>query len=222
MSGHPKGKTMKSILQGVSVITHSAVRIQKAITVYVDPFEIADDPHDADIICCTHDHYDHFSPKDIRKVKNDSTVLILTPSCSDELLDEFDDSHIIRVLPNQSFTCKGIHIETVRAYNVHNSFHPYANNYVGYVLETDGCRYYIVGDSDANEDVLKTRCDVIFIPVGGKYTMDAKEAAKAVNQMDIAAAIPTHYGSITGDKSDGETFKSLLDDPKKGVIMLKF
>ncbi len=35
--------------------------------------------------------------------------------------------------------------------------------------------------------------DVLFVPVGGLYTIDAKEAAAIVNQIEPKIVIPMHY-----------------------------
>lgn len=43
-------------------------------------------------------------------------------------------------------------------------------------------------------------------------TMNYKEAARLINKMKPKIAIPTHYGSIVGNKSDGEDFKRLIDE----------
>lgn len=48
--------------------------------IYIDPFEISEEPafdDKADILLITHEHFDHCSPEDIRKVgRSDSTTLI--------------------------------------------------------------------------------------------------------------------------------------------------
>lgn len=36
--------------------------------------------------------------------------------------------------------------------------------------------------------------------------MDTKEAAKLANTIDVKVIIPTHYGEIVGEKTDGEEF----------------
>ena len=65
-------------LDNVRVLTHSAIRIesQDDAVLYFDPFQLAEAPHDADIIFITHDHYDHFSPEDAVKVLKDTTVVV--------------------------------------------------------------------------------------------------------------------------------------------------
>ena len=61
-------------------------------------------------------------------------------------------------------------------------FHPKENGWVGYIIELDGIRYYIAGDTDITEESKKVKCDVAFVPVGGTFTMDYKEAANLINE----------------------------------------
>jgi L-ascorbate metabolism protein UlaG (beta-lactamase superfamily) len=35
------------------------------VEVHFDPFQISAEAHDADLICITHAHYDHFDPESI-------------------------------------------------------------------------------------------------------------------------------------------------------------
>ena len=68
-----------------------------------------------------------------------------------------------------------------------------------------------------NENI---KCDIALIPVGGKYTMDYKEASKLVNKIKPELVIPTHYGSIVGSKDDGLRFKELVDKNIKVEILI--
>jgi L-ascorbate metabolism protein UlaG (beta-lactamase superfamily) len=56
--------------------------------------------------------------------------------------------------------------------------------------------------------------DIAFLPVGGTYTMNAEEAARAVEIIKPKVAVPIHYGSIVGSKKDAEKFKSLVKAAK--------
>jgi len=66
------------MLNGIEVLCHSSIRIDKHLIMYIDPYKIKDETHDADIIFCTHDHTDHFSEEDILKVKNENTIFVGT------------------------------------------------------------------------------------------------------------------------------------------------
>ncbi len=61
-----------------------------------------------------------------------------------------------------------------------------------------------------NEDVRKVQCDIALIPIGGHYTMDKKQGAEYIAALKPKAVIPTHYGSIIGDKTDGQEFSNAL------------
>lgn len=195
----------------IRVLTHSSIRIEGEQVVYFDPFNIDAEYHDADIICVTHEHFDHYSPEDIAKVKNDSTVLVCPESIKDKLGNSgFDAEFIELVAPGDELEINDVKIDVFPAYNVGKQFHPQANKWVGYVVTMNGTRYYIAGDTDINDDVKSVRCDVALLPVGGTYTMTAEEAAELAKLIKPRAAIPTHYGSVAGRPEDGEHFAALL------------
>ena len=60
-----------------------------------------------------------------------------------------------------------------------------------------------------------------FVPIGGTYTMTAKEAAKLVNEINPKIAVPIHYGLIVGTKEDANIFKENLNSDIKCEIMIK-
>lgn len=209
------------MLENIQVLTHSSIKISKNIIIYVDPFNIEKNYNDADIIFITHSHYDHYSEKDIEKVRKENTFFVVPEDVKIELLHKgISNNKIESVKPNQTGEILGIKFEAIPAYNVNKKFHPKENNWVGYIIEIDGTRYYIAGDTDINEDNLKVKCDVCFVPVGGTYTMDYKEAAQFVNQIKPKIAVPIHYGSIVGTMQDAEQFISLLDENIKGEILM--
>ena len=198
-------------LKGINVLKHSSIRISKGKIIYIDPFQIDIESHDADLILCTHSHYDHFSPRDIKKVANEGTVLMVTEDCVEEARKiGFLDENIVSVKPEESFDYKGILIETVPAYNKFKIFHPRKNNWVGYILTIDEIKYYIAGDTDKTKEACNVECDVAFLPIGGTYTMNYKEAASLCYKIKPKCAIPTHYGSIVGELGYGMEFKKLI------------
>ena len=209
------------MLEKIEVLTHSSIKISKNKIIYVDPFNIEKNYNDADTIFITHSHYDHYSEKDIEKVRKENTFFVVPEDVKNELLHKgISNDKIISVKPNQTGEILGIKFEVIPAYNVNKKFHPKENNWVGYIIEIDGTRYYIAGDTDINEDNLKVKCDACFVPVGGTYTMDYKEAAQFVNQIKPKIAVPIHYGSIVGTENDAEQFISLLDENIKGEILM--
>ena len=209
------------MLNNIEVLYHSSIRIKKEKTIYIDPFKIDRNYNDADIIFITHDHYDHYSEEDIDKVINENTVIVIPEELLTKVLKKgINKNAIITVEPNQKYMVQGIKFETVPAYNTNKIFHPKENGWVGYVIEINGIKYYIAGDTDITEENKKVKCDVAFVPVGGTYTMDFKEAAQLVNEIQPKVAVPIHYGSVVGTKQDAEEFIKLLHTNIKGVILM--
>ena len=66
------------------------------------------------------------------------------------------------------------------------------------------------------------RCDVALVPVGGTYTMNAKQAAELVNAIRPATAIPTHYGGPVGNEKDCEEFAAKVDPEIKVEIIKQY
>lgn len=208
------------MLSGIEVLCHSSIRIHKHLVMYIDPYKIIQEKHDADIIFCTHTHYDHFSPEDILKIKNDRTIFVGTEdSYINAMKLGFSENRIIIVDQNDQYEILGIKFETVPAYNIEKQYHPKENNWVGYILEIDKKRYYIAGDTDLIPEIKIINCDVALVPIGGRFTMNAKEAASLINTIEPKIGIPTHYGEIVGTHDDAELFKKLV---KEGIEVKLF
>ena len=210
------------MLENIEVLYHSSIRIKKEKTIYIDPFKIDRNYNDADIVFITHDHYDHYSEEDIDKVINENTTIIIPEELLTKLLRKgINKNAIITVEPNKNYMVQGIKFETISAYNTNKTFHPKENGWVGYIIIINGIRYYIAGDTDITEENKQVKCDVAFVPVGGTYTMDFKEAASLINEIKPKIAIPIHYGSIVGTEQDAIDFIRLLHPEIKGIILMK-
>lgn len=210
------------MLEGIEVLYHSSIKITKGLIIYFDPFKIDREYHDADIIFITHSHYDHYSEEDINKVRKENTKIVAPLDLLDNLLTiGFTKESITIVKPNENYNVNGLQFKTVSAYNNNKRFHPKENNWVGYLIAIDGITYYIAGDTDITEENRQVKCDVAFVPIGGTYTMDYKEAAKLINEIKPQIAIPTHYASIVGTKEDGIKFAKLLEPEIEYKIFIK-
>lgn len=210
------------MLDNIEINCHSSIKIIKEKIIYVDPFKIAKELHDADVIFITHEHWDHYSEEDIYKVKKENTIIVAPNSLQDVILESgFEKEKILTVEPNNEYEICNVKFETVPSYNVDKNFHPKENEWVGYIIELQDTRYYIAGDTDITDENKNVKCDVALVPVGGTYTMTVSEAAKLVNIIEPKIAIPTHYGEIVGNKNDGKDFVGLLNSNIKGIILIK-
>ena len=196
----------------INITSHSSIKITGSKTIWFDPFEISTPTNDADIIFITHSHYDHYSPDDIKKVRNESTIIVAPRDKSIE--SDYE------VSPGDVFDISGIKIEVIPAYNIAKLFHPKSKKWVGYLVTMDNRTYYVCGDTDATTEALNVKCDVLLVPCGGKYTMNTSEAAVLANTIMPETAIPTHYGSVVGKHDDGEEFKRQLNPEIKCNILI--
>ena len=210
------------MLADIEVLYHSCIRMNKEKMIYIDPYHIEKNYNDADMIFITHDHYDHYSEEDIDKVRKNNTIFIVPENLLNKLIKKgINDENIITLDPGDAENIDGIKVEAIHSYNIDKPFHPKENNWLGYVIEIDGVRYYIAGDTDITEENKKIKCDVAFVPVGGTYTMNFSEAAQLINIIKPKIAVPIHYGSVVGTKQDATDFVKLLYPTTKGIILMK-
>ena len=208
----------------IEVFTHSSIRIKgNSTTIYVDPFKIREEFHDADYVFVTHQHYDHFSIEDILKVATADTILVVPESMVDDAMEiERSVKEIVTVRPGENKDIAGLSVEAVHAYNNIKPFHPKRAQWVGYVLTVDDKRIYIAGDTGLTRESKEVKCDIAMVPIGGTYTMDAKRAAELINVIKPEVAIPIHYGSVVGKPSDAAHFADLVKEPVKVVTKIQY
>lgn len=210
------------MLENINVLCHSAIRLEiDNKIIYIDPYSLTSNANDADLIFITHDHYDHFSIENIKKVEKSNTIFIIPESMLENAIKSgIKENRIIKIKPNQNYKYENLKIETIPAYNVNKKFHPKENNWVGYLIEYNNVVYYIAGDTDITNENKKVKCDIAFVPIGGTYTMNYKEAAKLINEIKPKFVVPIHYGKIVGTKQDALNFEKLLNEDIKCKIMI--
>jgi L-ascorbate metabolism protein UlaG (beta-lactamase superfamily) len=209
-----KGDT--GMTDNIHWLGHDGFKIIGSKTIYTDPYKLSGGLEKADIILITHDHYDHCSPDDVAKIQGKDTVIVATPGCAGKLT-----GNVKIVKPGDKLSVGGVDIEAVPSYNINKKFHPKANKWVGYIFSLDGTSIYLAGDTDRIPEMKNYHCDVALLPVGGTYTMTAEEAAQAALDIKPKVAIPMHYGSVVGDKSDAQRFARELEGKIKVVILPK-
>jgi L-ascorbate metabolism protein UlaG (beta-lactamase superfamily) len=208
------------MMDGVTLNYQSSIRIEKNNEIiYFDPYKITDSKNDANYIFITHSHYDHFSKEDIKKVMNDNTKFVVTSDIESDIKAlGVSDSNILVTYPNETHEIGDLTFDAIPSYNISKSYHKKSYNWVGYNVIIDGTSYFTVGDSDVTDELKNVKCDVIFVPVGGTYTMTDSEASKLVNEIKPKYAVPVHYGEVGSDKN-ASNFVSQLDSDIKGIIL---
>ncbi len=167
------------------------------------------DPHDgegiglprpdvkADIVTVSHGHFDHANGVDI--VSKPDTVVIKSP---------------------EERSVKGITVKGIATFHDNVRGGMRGNNVV-FTIQIDGLTFCHLGDlgHTLSEEQLKEigRVDVLLIPVGGNYTIDATEAAQIVESMRPRIAIPMHYKTkgLTVNIADAEAFLKGRENVKR-------
>ena len=213
------------MLNSIELIAQNAIRIRKQENkvIYFDPFKLGMDyQNDADFIFITHSHFDHFSPEDILKIKKDETKIIATEDIKIEIKKiGFDDKNVLLVKPNNEYKIGEIEFRTILAYNIKKDFHKKEFNWVGYIVDIEGEKVYIAGDTDNTEEARNVECDIACIPVGGTYTMNYEEAVELIKSIRPQIAIPTRYKTIVGTEEDAYRFKEMLQGKVDVSIIMK-
>ena len=204
----------------IQINCHSSICVNNNI--YFDPINIDEKRSDADYIFVTHSHYDHLEISSIQKIMMQNTKIIATGDVINELIkNNINSDNIFVVEPNKKYKLNDITFETFSSYNINKQFHPKQNGWVGYRVVVDNVSYVVCGDTDLTEELKNIKCDVLFVPIGGTYTMDATEGAILANIIKPKLVIPVHYGSIVGNKTDYIEFCNNLNNDIKYLILIK-
>ncbi|MBF0111727.1 MAG: MBL fold metallo-hydrolase [Desulfamplus sp.] len=206
----------KKVLEHIKWFGHDCMMVNSVdANIYFDPYQLESANLDkADIILITHEHYDHCSSDDVKKIMGQDTVIVTEKDSAKKLKKELGklvDGKVEIIAPNQSINVKGVQVSAVVSYNINKKFHPKKNNWLGFVVDIGGVKIYHAGDTDFIPEMSQIDCDIAFLPVSGTYVMTAAEAASAALEIKPKLAIPMHYGSLVGELSDAELFKKALD-----------
>ena len=201
-------------LDNISINCQSSIKITDGLTIYFDPYDIKEKINNADYIFITHSHWDHFDLDSINNLVNEKTIIIGPSS----VIEKLDGYKTLEVKPDNIYNLDNISFMTVLAYNIDKEYHPKDAGYVGYIVTLNNITYYIAGDTDVIEELKVIKADVIFLPVGGVYTMTREEAVELANTIKPIYAIPIHYGLAVGDELDAKYFVNNIDKEIKSKI----
>ena len=208
LTAHKEGFAM---VKNIHWLGHDTFKITGEKVLYTDPFKVKKKDM-ADIILITHEHYDHCSPDDIKKLQGPQTVIVAPADCAAKL-----KGNIKIVKPGDTLDVSGIRIEAVPSYNTNKQFHTKERGWVGYIVTVSGERIYLAGDTDYIPEMKTFRADIALLPVSGTYVMTADEAVQAALDIKPKIAIPMHYDSIVGTLDDAKKFSEKL----KGKIVVE-
>ncbi len=206
---------------------HSGFLIKNSKVIYIDPYQIKENSEKADLIFITHSHYDHCSVGDMQKIVKEGTKIVMPADCQSKITRFNVPINMEIIEPNQEFEIGEIKVSTLPSYNLDKHFHPKDESWVGYLIKMNNVLVYHPGDCDLIPEMQKLtgykqpgKEFVALLPVGGRFTMNAEEAAEAAKLIKPTIAIPMHYGSIIGTKDDAQEFKEICEEQDIRVEIL--
>jgi L-ascorbate metabolism protein UlaG (beta-lactamase superfamily) len=201
----------KELVSKLHWLCHDSFRLEGPPVIYFDPWKLQGQLPVADLVLVSHEHHDHCSPEDVKKVSGPETVVIAAATAATQL----PGARAVR--PGDRVTTAGVEIEAVRAYNLNKfrspgvPFHPREAEHVGFVVTVGGVRIYHTGDTDHIPEMADIRCHVALLPVSGIYVMTVDEAVEAARTLSPQITVPMHYGAGIGTADDGRRFAELYD-----------
>ncbi len=154
---------------------HSCFEFSDGITLVIDPHDgasigISPPKVKADVILVTHDHFDH---NQTRVVEKEGSIVV-----------------------RGSKRIEGIEIEAIKAY--HDKEKGSKRGEINmYKVNYDFISFLHVGDLGhmLDDETIKRigKIDMLFVPVGGVFTIDAGEAYELSKKIDAKIIVPMHY-----------------------------
>jgi len=174
----------------------------------------------ADIVYVTHDHGDHLGDT-IDICKRTGATFVANIELGD-FAKENGIKNVEGLNIGGSVEVKGIRLLITQALHTDSRGAP-----TGVIVEGEGKRVYHAGDTGLFGDMSLIgelyKPDLALIPIGGYYTMGAKEAAEAVKMLKPKAVIPMHYKTFPVLAQSADEFVKIVNEkvPKVKVVTLK-
>ncbi len=162
----------------ISWLGHSFFKIEtKNKVIAIDPYNeeslgLKPPRFKADILLISHNHKDH----------NNKKAILGEPFILEEL---------------EEIETDGIFIEGILSYHddANGKYRGLNTIFIIYSEEMKLCFLGDLGEKKLKEESLQkvSNADILFIPIGGNYTIDGEEAISLINQIEPKIIIPMHY-----------------------------
>ncbi|MFZ5425257.1 MAG: MBL fold metallo-hydrolase [Patescibacteria group bacterium] len=163
----------------ITFLAHACFKIKgRDVSILIDPYDpdqvgYSLPKQSADILLVTHDHFDHNYVEGVKDYK----LLINGPG-------EYEkDGVFIQGIPTYHDDVKG----EERGKNTM------------YLIHIDGLSIMHVGDlgHELTQETFEklSNVDILMVPVGGEYTINAEKAVKVISSIEPGIVIPMHYST---------------------------
>lgn len=220
----------------ITWLGHSAFQIvtDKDLHILIDPF-LTENPScpcsldqiQADVICITHGHHDHFGDS-LELARRDGSLVI----CIHELAKYLECQDIEAVGMNMGGTVEANGIRVTMVNSNHSSDLDFlegmgpGGSSCGYILELeDGMKIYHSGDTGIFGDMKTVIRDIYrphlaLLPIGDRFTMGPREAEIAVGWLEVDVVIPMHYNTFPVIEQDPQGFKEDVESSTGATVVV--
>jgi L-ascorbate metabolism protein UlaG (beta-lactamase superfamily) len=205
----------------ITFLGHSGFMIDSGIKLVIDPF-LTGNPKaglDAssltkvDVLLVTHSHPDHLGDA-YAIVKKTGATLVSTHDVAvgGEIAGEGMNF-------GGTMTLRGVSITMVKAEHAVG-----LSDSAGFVWSQGGKVFYHMGDTSLFSDMKLFaeiyKPEILFIPIGDRYTMNPKEAVMATSWIKPKIVIPMHFGTFPFLIQDPAEFKRLCESTCDAKVVI--
>lgn len=179
------------MLDSIQWLGHGSFIIQGPPILYINPWRIATRSVLADFILIGHEHYDHFSPADIEKLRNTHTRIITSEAVAQLL----PNATVLR--PAHSISFDRCRITAVPAYSLSNDRHPRERGDIGFLISLNFYDIYYAGDTERTPEMERLRPDIAILPIDGDGTLTIESAVEVVQMLRPRWVYPANWGETS-------------------------
>ncbi|HJA94096.1 MAG TPA: MBL fold metallo-hydrolase [Candidatus Eisenbergiella merdipullorum] len=145
------------------------------------------------VLLLTHNHLDHTDPETLSfYLRQDTEVCVISSKAAHELVLTYPGNHNCIIFePGTQWTIGDIRLTAVKAFHSEESA-------FGVILEQDGKKYYVTGDTLYNTHILEELPKdifAVFLPVNGRgNNMNIQDASEFARDCNAKWAVPLHWG----------------------------
>ena len=205
----------------LTYISHSAFILEDGeYKVIIDPY-ITGNPTatikwqdvSANYIALTHAHGDHFGDT-LQIAKANKSTVIAVNELANYVARKGVNAHNMHIGGSHNFPFGKLKF-TIAHHGSSTDDGEYMGEPAGIVITIGGKTIYHAGDTGIFMDMKLIaeldKIDVFLVPIGGNFTMDSSDAAKATQFVSPKLVIPMHYNTFPAINTDPNQFKQLVE-----------